>query len=98
MSIAENVKRIRAELPAGVLLVASSKMNGPEAMECRDEDNLVAKAYSLIADKYDIPRMHIHLYKGIPSQAGLGGGSSDAASMIRLLDEYCHLNMGYHPM
>ncbi len=32
MSIAENVKRIRAELPAGVLLVAASKMNGPEAV------------------------------------------------------------------
>ena len=74
------------------------KMNGPEAMECRDEDNLVAKAFRLIADNYDVPRMHIHLYKGIPSQAGLGGGSSDAAYMIRLLDEYCHLNIGYKEM
>ena len=74
------------------------KMNGPEAMECRDEDNLVAKAFCKIAEKYSVPRMHIHLYKGIPSQAGLGGGSSDAAYMIRLLDEYCHLNMGYQKM
>ena len=32
MSITENVQRIRAELPAGVLLVAASKMNGPEAV------------------------------------------------------------------
>ncbi len=32
MSITENVKRIRAELPEGVLLVAASKMNGPEAV------------------------------------------------------------------
>lgn len=74
------------------------KMNGPEAMECRDEDNLVAKAFCRIAEKYDVPRLHIHLYKGIPSQAGLGGGSSDAAYMIRLLDEYCDLNMGNREM
>lgn len=32
MSITENVKRIRSELPAGVVLVAASKMNGPEAV------------------------------------------------------------------
>ena len=74
------------------------KMNGPEAMECRDEDNLVAKAFRMIADKYSVPRMHIHLYKGIPSQAGLGGGSSDAAYMIRLLDKYCDLNIGNRQM
>ena len=74
------------------------KMNGPEAMECRDEDNLVSKAFRKIAEKYSVPRLHIHLYKGIPSQAGLGGGSSDAAYMIRLLDKYCNLNMGNREM
>jgi 4-diphosphocytidyl-2-C-methyl-D-erythritol kinase len=74
------------------------KMNGPEAMECRDEDNLVSKAFRKIAEKYGVPRLHIHLYKGIPSQAGLGGGSSDAAYMIRLLDKYCNLNMGNREM
>lgn len=61
-------------------------------------DNLVVKAYNLIAKHYDIPRVHIHLYKGIPMQAGLGGGSSDAAYMIRLLDEYFKLNMGNREM
>lgn len=61
-------------------------------------DNLVVKAYNLIAEHYDIPRVHIHLYKGIPMQAGLGGGSSDAAYMIRLLDEYFKLNMGNREM
>lgn len=61
-------------------------------------DNLVVKAYNLIAQHYDVPRVHIHLYKGIPMQAGLGGGSSDAAYMIRLLDEYFKLNMGNREM
>lgn len=62
------------------------------------ENNLVVKAYNLIAKHYDLPRVHIHLYKGIPMQAGLGGGSSDAAYMIRLLDEYFRLNMGIREM
>lgn len=59
-----------------------------------DIDNLVVKAYNIIAADYDIPRIHAHLYKRIPTQAGLGGGSSDGAFMIRLLDERFRLNMG----
>lgn len=59
-----------------------------------EADNLVVKAYNLIAADFDIPRIHAHLYKRIPVQAGLGGGSSDAAFMIRLLDERFRLNMG----
>lgn len=62
------------------------------------QDNLVVKAYNLIAENYDIPRVHIHLHKAIPSQAGLGGGSADAAYMIRLLDERFRLNMGIAEM
>lgn len=65
---------------------------------CPEQDNLVVKAYNLIAADYDIPRVHAHLIKYIPSQAGLGGGSSDAAAMIRLLDERFRLNMGIAKM
>ena len=61
---------------------------------CNEQNNLVVKAYNLIAQDYDLPRIHAHLFKQIPSQAGLGGGSSDAAYMIRLLDERFRLNMG----
>ena len=69
------------------------KMNGPEAMECRDEDNLVAKALRKIAENYSVPRLHIHLYKGIPSQAGLGGGSSDAAHTLLMLNKLFELGI-----
>lgn len=64
------------------------------AVECNEADNLVVKAYNLLARDFELPRIHIHLHKNIPSQAGLGGGSSDAAYMIRLLDERFRLNMG----
>lgn len=62
------------------------------------DNNLVVRAYNLIAEHYEVPRVHIHLFKGIPMQAGLGGGSSDAAYMIRLLDDRFHLNMGISKM
>lgn len=63
-------------------------------IDCEDKDNIVVKAYNLIASAYDIPRVHIHLYKHIPSQAGLGGGSSDAAYMLKALNECFNLNIG----
>lgn len=64
------------------------------AVDCNEADNLVVKAYNLLAADFAIPRVHAHLFKRIPSQAGLGGGSSDAAYMIRLLDERFRLNIG----
>lgn len=69
------------------------KVSG-NSLEGNEADNLVVKAYNLLAKDFELPRVHAHLYKQIPSQAGLGGGSSDAAFMIRLLDERFRLNMG----
>ena len=68
------------------------------AIACNEEDNLVVKAYNLLAQDFQMPRVHAHLYKNIPSQAGLGGGSSDCAYMIRLLDERFRLNIGNSEM
>uniref|UniRef100_A0AB33ITQ4 4-diphosphocytidyl-2-C-methyl-D-erythritol kinase n=1 Tax=Prevotella sp. GTC17254 TaxID=3236794 RepID=A0AB33ITQ4_9BACT len=68
------------------------------AIDCNEQDNLVVKAYQLLAADFELPRVHTHLYKKIPSQAGLGGGSSDAAYMIKLLDERFRLNIGYAEM
>lgn len=42
-------------------------------------ENLCEKAWRLLAQRYDIPPVAIHLYKKIPMGAGLGGGSADAA-------------------
>ncbi len=50
------------------------------------KDNLVVKAYLMMREDFILPSIDIHLYKHIPTGAGLGGGSSDCASMIMLLN------------
>ncbi len=55
-------------------------------IECDEQKNLVVKAYNLLAEEHSLPKIHAYLDKHIPSQAGMGGGSSDAAYMIRLLN------------
>jgi 4-diphosphocytidyl-2-C-methyl-D-erythritol kinase len=58
-----------------------------------EADNLVIKALKLISTEKEIPPVDIHLLKKIPLGAGLGGGSSDAAFMLRLLNN--NFRLGY---
>jgi 4-diphosphocytidyl-2-C-methyl-D-erythritol kinase len=60
----------------------------------KEEDNLCVRAYSLLKQDFDIPPVHLHLHKIIPSGAGLGGGSSDAAATLKLLNEILSLGIG----
>lgn len=59
----------------------------------KTKDNLCLKAYGLVKNDYDIPFVKIHLHKIIPIGAGLGGGSSDAAFFINLIDKLFSLNI-----
>ena len=49
------------------------------------DTNLVVKAYKLLSAAYQLPPIDIYLHKTSPTGAGLGGGSSDAAFMLKLL-------------
>ena len=57
------------------------------------ESNLVVKAYRLFKQEFDLPNLKIHLHKNIPFGAGLGGGSSDAAFMLKMLNKTFELNV-----
>jgi 4-diphosphocytidyl-2-C-methyl-D-erythritol kinase len=50
-------------------------------------DNLCVRALRLLKEKHGIPDVNLHLHKRIPTGAGLGGGSSDAAFTLRALNE-----------
>lgn len=61
--------------------------------------NLVVRAYQLLKEDFpQLPNVTATLHKGIPSQAGMGGGSSDCAYMIRLLNDMCQLGMNDEQM
>jgi 4-diphosphocytidyl-2-C-methyl-D-erythritol kinase len=52
------------------------------------DNNLVIKAVRRLRDIFSFPFLKIHLHKVIPPGAGLGGGSSDAASMMKAIIKY----------
>lgn len=89
------IRTMHEDFPSDV--ACDLKVTGAH-IEGNEQENLVVKAYNLLAKDFKLPRVHAHLYKHIPSQAGLGGGSSDAAFMIRLLDERYRLNIGLAEM
>jgi 4-diphosphocytidyl-2-C-methyl-D-erythritol kinase len=55
--------------------------------------NIVYKAYELMKRDFNIGPVEIHLHKIIPHGAGLGGGSSDAAHALKLLNTIFQLNL-----
>lgn len=62
------------------------------------DDNLIVKAYKLLKKDFDLPPVSIYIYKHIPTGAGLGGGSSDAAFMIKALNSKFALGLTMQKM
>lgn len=56
-------------------------------------DNLVVRAYESLNQQFDLPPVVIYLEKRIPTGAGLGGGSSDAAYTLRSLNDLFALKL-----
>lgn len=55
--------------------------------------NLCMKAYALLKGLYELPPFKLHLHKSIPSGAGLGGGSANAAFTLKLLNAKFNLGL-----
>ena len=62
------------------------------------EDNLVVRALKLLKKDFDLPPVSIGLYKHIPTGAGLGGGSADAAFTVKTLNERFKLGLTIQQM
>lgn len=58
-------------------------------------DNLCVKAYALLKKDFKLPPVKAHLHKIIPAGAGLGGGSSDAVFMLKLLNTLFELKLSH---
>lgn len=57
------------------------------------EENICIKALDLLKKDHEIGPVQVHLHKVIPFGAGLGGGSSDGAAMLMLLNDLFELNI-----
>ncbi len=68
------------------------KING------KTNQNLVIKAWDILRDKFQLPPVKIHLHKVIPMGAGLGGGSADAAFLIKNINLLFNLKLSIKEM
>lgn len=84
LEIIENKELYRGEYtyhPSGIIV------------DCEVEDNIIVKAYKLLSQDYNFPAIDIYFHKNIPFGAGLGGGSADAAYMLKLINDKFSLNI-----
>ena len=96
-----NIETVMMPVPSFDILEVVESRSGADALHCSGrpvncpmEKNLVYKALLKMRTRYEIPPVEIYLCKQTPDGAGLGGGSADAAFMLRLLNDLFRCGAG----
>lgn len=64
-----------------------------------DERNIMYKVAKILIERYEINSgVKIHIYKHIPTQAGLAGGSADGAAVLKAMNKMFHLHLSYETL
>lgn len=68
------------------------------SLDIDTNDNIITKVFNIFKTRYNIGNVKITLIKNIPHEAGLAGGSSDATTTIKALNDLFELNLSINEM
>lgn len=98
-----NIESVFYPLSLCDVLEINSSSSGDTTMKCTGleiplnadgaEDNIIMRLISLLKAEFNLPPLYIHLHKVIPLGAGLGGGSSDCAFALQMINRLCNLDI-----